>query len=436
MAISPLAGIAAKVHPALVGAGSPVCTMVALEQACIPPSSDRRMFVGDHTSLAVEYRPESRPVFAIEAYAVGADDCRQWQSRAPERTLPPALAHVCRAGGDALLLVHPRSRDHYAALLRKPSVRRIESGTFMATPLSSSRSLLVWEEGLRENPFIAKLSLCATIGTVDRTIRATRVAKCVGLTALLDGARDLPGDFAFLDEYYGVSPHRMQRGGMLLRSIPAAVMSGERTLLPAYALIATPDDGTPPLLVTLADLHGMKLGEFAFYALLAPFANQWAALAIDAGIVFESHGQNLMLELDAGLTPTGRLVHRDLEDLSVDLRYRRERGLYVPEALPTLDGHSVDRIYQQRRHRWWLKHSLPVFFEGGVLQPMEIAIARWVRTGLVDSAKVGPRRLRQLFRREIGAALGRYVDRPREIRYDLIDQFVLSARAARGGTAS
>jgi IucA / IucC family len=435
MGISQLAAIAAKTHPALAGAGRPVRAMVALEQAYISRRTDRRMFVRDDTSLDVAYRPESRPVFEIDAYSMGADLCRHWQSCPPADSLPPALARVCRPAGSALLLVHPRSREHYAALLREPSVRRIERGTYLATPLSSSRSLLVWEQASPEAPFIAKLSLRATIGTVDRTIRATRVAKCVGLTALLDGARDLPGDFAFQGEYYGVSPNSMPRGGMLLRSIPAGVTRGERTLLPAYALIATPDGGAPPLLATLAERHGMSLGEFAFYALLAPFARQWAALAIDAGIVFESHGQNLMLELDARLTPTGRLVHRDLEDLSVDLRHRRERGLYVPEALPALDGHSVDRIYQQRRHRWWLRHSLPVFFEGGVLQPMERAIAGWVRNGTIDRAKAGPRRLRQMFRREIGAALGRYVDRPAEIHYDLIDRFVLSARAARGGTA-
>jgi hypothetical protein len=437
---SPLAAIAAHAPRALAGAGRPVRTMVALEQAHLDRRADPRLFVRDTTTLDLAYRPEGRKVFALEAYRLDATVCERWRSSGPGRALPPALARLSRDEDAALLLVHPQSRDHYAALLRRDGVRRIECGTWLATPLSSARSLLVWERDAPQRPFIVKLSLDAIIGTVPRTIRATRVAKCVGLTALLDGADDLPDDFGFLGEHYGVAPRRMPRGGMLLRAIPPQVLSGERLLIPAYALSATPADGTPPLLRMLAERHRMRLGEFVYHAIVVPFARQWTALAIDAGIVFEAHGQNLLLELDASLTPTGRLVHRDLEDLSVDLEHRRRHGLYVPDDLPLTAGHDAARIYQQRRHRWWLRHSLAVFFEGGVLQPIERAIAGWLRSGAIDRAQAGPYRLRQMFRRELGEALAaRIADtgvaRTVEIHYDRIDRFVLSTRAARGSSA-
>lgn len=435
------ADIAAMTPRSLAGVSCPVRAMVALEQTYLDRRSDPRLFVHDTTTLDLAYRPEGCAVFALDAYRLSPSLCNRWSSRTPGRTLPPALAHVCRSD-DALLLVHPQSRTHYAALLGRDGVRRIERGAYLATPLSSSRSLLVWERDVPQTPFIAKVSLDAVIGTVSRTIRDARVAKCVGLTALLDGARDLPADFGFLGEYYGVSPHRMPRGGMLLRTIPAPVMAGERILLPVYALIAEPQSDGPSLLRVLAEHHRMSLGEFVYHAIIAPFARQWATLAIDAGIVFEAHGQNLLLELNANLTPTGRLVHRDLEDLSVDLDYRRLCGLFVPENLPALAGHSLARIYQQRRHRWWLRHSLPVFFEGGVLQPIERTIAGWLRSGAIDSVQAGPHRLRRMFRKDLGEALAAYVegtargaDRTLEIHYDRIDRFVLSIRAARRAAA-
>lgn len=435
--LSAVEAIAANAPSELAGAGRSVRAMVALEQAYLHRQVDPRLFVRDTTTLDLAYQPEGRAVFALDAYMLGGSLCERWQSRGSGRALPPELSRVCRGGDAALLLVHPRSRNHYAELLRRDGVRPIERGTYLATPLSSSRSLLAWERAAPHAPFIVKLSLDATIATVPRTIRGTRVAKCVGLTALLDGARDLPPNFSFLGEHYGISPHRMPRGGMLLRAIPQQLLSGERILIPAYALTATPDDGAPPLLCLLAERHRMRLGEFVQHAIVEPFAYQWTMLAIDSGIVFEAHGQNLMLELDASLTPTGRLVHRDLEDVSVDLEHRRARGLYVPKPLPVTAGHSEARIYQLRRHRWWLRHSLQVFFEGGVLQPIERAIAGWLRSGTIDRAQAGPVQLRRMFRRSLGEALAaRIVDtgvaRTVQVYYHRLDRFVLSMRAARG----
>ena len=109
---------------------------------------------------------------------------------------------------------------------------------------------------------------------------------------------------------------------MLLRDLPSD--SDGRFAVPLFSLFAR--HVRRSLLMILADLNRTPPFDFIHQHLIRPFARHWVALAVRSGIVTEPHAQNLHLEVDLNAVPTGRFVHRDLEDLSVDFAFRRSVG--------------------------------------------------------------------------------------------------------------
>ena len=69
---------------------------------------------------------------------------------------------------------------------------------------------------------------------------------------------------------------------------------------------------------------------FVARELLVPYVNALAFLLLGEGITFEGHLQNVLLEVDAEGSLTGRLLLRDLADVTVNVPLRMARGLPLP----------------------------------------------------------------------------------------------------------
>jgi hypothetical protein len=179
------------------------------------------------------------------------------------------------------------------------------------------------------------------------------------------------------------------------------------------------------MLEILSKIHEMAPLDFIKEHLLRAFARHWVALAVRSGIVTEPHAQNLQLEVDLMGKITGRFIHRDMEDVSVDLNFRRASNLSIPGDLP--QKHGLNKDYGIASHNKWLRMSLYNFFEGGVLYPLEGHLAQLQNTGK------GLARLRKEFRSDLIAALREFdVKLPRRssFDYDKMDSLVRRARNA------
>lgn len=408
--------------------------LLIMEQLLLNRGRDPKKIQSDDVSnLSKKFAPESGNVFELRGYWISREIVHHWQAAPSIAGHSALVGAVDGNASEVLLLIHPASFQHYSHFLKhaRHHLRPAEEFKVLGTPTSSARTLLAWFVHAPQRPFLIKLSLAAWVGGVDRTIRNARVPKCIGITALLDGAaEDLPSSFCFQGERYGIAPRGMARGGMLVRDLPAE-LGGVQNCVPLFSLFATPPVGKKTLLSMLVDESGQSVREYIRTHISAPFAGQWAALTVHCGIVTEPHAQNLQIEFDESWRPTGRFIHRDLEDVNVDIAYRQRRQLPVPKLLPFLTTIHTD--YTQFDHRKWIRMSVNNFFEGGVLHPLELAM-RHASANHYDTATIEkPGVLADDFREELASALARYscgTSRRPKLDYANLDQYIGRLRAA------
>jgi hypothetical protein len=353
-----------------------------------------------------EFTPEAGQTFAVKSYWLPAASAHAFAGSGIEPGMERLMTRTRGGQRQVRLLVHPESEGFYRDFLRDSGAVRGED--FRAQATASSRTLLVWRDGGARDAFFAKLSLDAEIGGVTRTITHREIARSIGVSNVLTGdARALPDSFGFLPEVYGVMPRGMERGGMIIRAIPPEVRRGEVKLVPLFSLYAEPAGGGRPLLVDMIRKSGQDPRRFVEQRIIAPFARQWAELALEHGITSEPHAQNVLLELGRDGLPTGRFFHRDFGGFNVDFEHRRAVGRPVPRDLPVITGLRED--YFVDKHVASLDH-LEIYFGQGFVYNLDQKLPRWQKKGWLKRPArerlLGATSFMELLRRHTEKAFG------------------------------
>lgn len=364
---------------------APLQSWIHAEQHLLSRDADPDRFTSPALNFQdPRYAPEAGNVFALQSRWLSAADAHVFTGRGLTQGLRRTFLTGTGAEKRALLLIHPESEAFYGSLMERSS----RGPDFLAAPTASSRSLLAWYPGREREAFIAKLSLDREIAGVVRTIPKGEVARSIGVNDLLALDQEhLPAGFKAFPEVLGLIPKGLERGGMIVRALPAALAEGTTRLLPLFALFGPADARTPPPLADMARLSGAPAADFIRGAIVRPFLAQWLRLAIERGIVMEPHAQNVMVELGRDGMPNGSFVHRDFGGFNVDFGHRRGRGLPIPETLPIIASFGKD--YHQNHHGSSLSDSLHTYFSGGFLYALDGRLRTWERRGWVRSGASG-----------------------------------------------
>lgn len=336
--------------------------LLTFEQKYVNRDLDSNKILALTNYQAKEFSPELAQTFEVRSYWVPTQSTFVFESRDDSKALGIELMRIKGGISQVLFLVHPESEQFY-----REFVRGKEHGpVFEATATASSRTLMAWPKGDDTKVFFAKLSLDKKIGGVVRTIPKGEVARSVGTSLILDAARnDLPKNFLYLPEFFGVMPKGMERGGQLFRAMPKAVLSGRTRLMPMFAIYTRPDSKSKSPLEIMIERSGLSAQEVVTDLILQPFAKQWVELVVKQGIAIEAHAQNVLIEVDKNGLPTKTFAYRDFGGFNIDLAFRRLKGLPVPANLPIIESEKVD--YHQEHHLKAVKQSLETYFEGGFL---------------------------------------------------------------------
>jgi len=267
------------------------------------------------TAVPPEFWPELQPVFWLPEFEAPKDQFRLYQN--PARRLPWYLsgsrpAFYC-------YLVHPLTvqyfldRDIQGARWRKPR--------FLATPMASHRTLLVWDPQSAMPPFALKTSLNRWIGGQNRNVRLKEVRRSVAVSSLLGSVPKAElgrQGILVLDEPVGLMP-RHTNAGLVTRDLPLRLGGGEE-IVPIFSLLAS-SHGRPRIVDLIA---ASRLAPLAWVDkfVLTPLVYQAYFLGMTEGLLSEMHEQNLLMELRHGL-PTGRFWYRDLGGFVFDGELRR-----------------------------------------------------------------------------------------------------------------
>lgn len=332
--------------------------------------NDRAVSKGDYpiqpTSVAPDFWPEQQPVFWLPEFEAPRDQFRLFQN--PTRPLPWYLS-----GSSSEFyshLVHPLTVPYF--LNRDMKGARWRNPRFLATPMASHRTLLVWSPQSSLPPFSVKISLNVWIGGLNRNVRLKEIRRSVGMSSLLAGIRkaDLERQgILLLDDPVGLV-HKQTNAGLLARDTPSKLDAGEE-IVPVFSLVASTHSKRPRIvdLVTSSRLEPTSwVDEFIF----TPLIYQAYFLGMTEGLVGEMHEQNILMELRDGV-PTKRFWHRDLGGFLVDRDLRRLADKGFEGLPPSIHQrhlgrniavfHSVLRMYLQESLGHAVGHALRNHFE-------------------------------------------------------------------------
>jgi hypothetical protein len=277
-------------------------------------------------SVPTNFWPESQPVFWLPEFEAPQNDFRLFQN--PMRPLPWYFS-----GSSSELyshLVHPLTVHYF--LNRKMKGVSWRNPRFLATPMASHRTLLVWHPKRNIPPFAAKTSVNVWIGGLNRNVRLNEIKRSVGMSSLI--ARVPKADLIaqgilLLDDPVGLV-HKQTNAGLLARDIPCK-LDPEVEIVPVFSLLAAGSNGRPRI-VDLIKASRLEPTAWVDRFIFTPLIYQAYFMGMTEGLVGEMHEQNILMELRKG-KPTRRFWHRDLGGVVLDRDLRRlaNKGL---EGLP------------------------------------------------------------------------------------------------------
>jgi len=211
-----------------------------------------------------------------------------------------------------------------------------EGKAIPVVPTSSTRTVL----SLAVPPHFIKLHLPKRISRFNRRLRTSSVEYSVSISRDLEKVTF--NQFAYLPETIGIAYDRNGGFGFLVREISPRPLEQDRFLIPYFSLYSqdTKKSGDKPLLVQMIDLRGEDPTSFVLEKILSPLIRAWCVVLKERGILLESHGQNVLLEIDHDLNPN-RVVHRDFQSSMVNPSIRVAEGLDNPfkKHLIGVDGY-------------------------------------------------------------------------------------------------
>lgn len=272
--------------------------------------------------------PEARPRFALPYYLIPESEGRFLTAESLDSRIEAQISVMRDGQRFYKLFVHPESERHYEFLRGRFQYVSAAQTEFMASPTSSYRSLLTWNRNdPTRKPFIAKVSLDRNvIGSIDRLVSAAEVERSIANQRAFDriGASALERMGAGIyPETAGLllrNPNQRDRkiGGQLIREIPDSVVSGERRFI-SFSTLMSPERQANPLILDVIRASGLSSVEFFRTHMIDGYMNMFSELSLRQGLNFEPHSQNLSIEVDARLRPTGQWIVRDFGGVWPDM---------------------------------------------------------------------------------------------------------------------
>lgn len=273
------------------------------------------------SNINPEYVPEKNPKFPLPYYLIPEDETKFLHAISLDEKVSSQLLMTISGKKHYKLFVHPESEDHYEFM--KNAYRYIgpEETEFTASPTSSYRSLIVWnEENSAKKPFIAKVSLDKNvIGSIDRLVSENEVERSIANQKVFDsiGQNKLAAmNVKIYPESAGLvmsrdlagAPEKL--GGQLIREIPDEVVKSQHKWF-SFSALMSPNKKPNPIIMDVIKASGLTSYDFFDQYMIKGYMKMFEEFSLKTGINFEPHSQNLCFETTSDLKPTGKWVIRD-----------------------------------------------------------------------------------------------------------------------------
>jgi hypothetical protein len=270
------------------------------------------------SNINPKYVPEANPKFPLPYYLIPGTDAKFIYSSNFDRRIGDQLYLLVSGVKYFKLFVHPESEEHYAFLMNAYRYIGPTETEFMASPTSSHRSLVVWNPIKGHRPFIARVSLNKN-DISNRSISENDIEKSISNQMTYDaiGKENLdkmnikifPDSAGLIfDREVNGAPEKL--GGQLIREIPEDIMNNDKKWI-SFASLISPNHRPRPLIMNVIKKSGLNSYDFFETYMIKNYLTMFENISLKHGINFEPHLQNLILETELDLRPTGKWVLRE-----------------------------------------------------------------------------------------------------------------------------
>lgn len=348
------------------------------------------------------YQPRSKNVFPLPYYLIPYNSlfsCHQFP-RDRSETLKRLLDHGDAEGASHPFFIHPTTIEFFQSWLGNQfTFIPGEKSPYLATPLSSYRSLLVQKVG--HEPFIVKASLLNNIACGSRHIDW---ASASGQQEFSEAFRRMAGSkspfFIFEDAaalgirqnepielpsnlqvYFG--PRSIHSFGNVIRLLPDRLLDGGVQVMSLVSATSSQPD-LKCHLVDVANQIGMDYGDFVLKYIFNPVYEQLLKQIGEHGVIIEPHCQNLMMEFSPDGSPTGNFHYRDFDLTSFD---RARVPFKYPDLWLRYIKNRPDRtaLNSNLESRMAIIHTLHEHFFGNSILPCLVA---GIKCGVITKERI------------------------------------------------
>ncbi|MBY0415964.1 MAG: hypothetical protein K2Q18_17465, partial [Bdellovibrionales bacterium] len=301
------------------------------------------------SNIDPKYVPEENPKFPLPYYLIPEEDSNFLLAKSLNTDVSKQLKATIDGKKYFKLFVHPESEEHYRFLRGKVPYISAKETEFTASPTSSYRSLVVWNNNdINKKPFIAKVSLDKNvIGSIDRLVSFNEVERSIANQKAFDSIGKKPLENIHvkiypesagltLKEGYEGAPAKL--GGQLIREIPDEVINSQKKWF-SFSALMSPNRKPHPLIMDVIQASGLSSYDFFKKFMIESYMDMFEELSLKRGINFEPHSQNLSFETGMDLVPTNQWVIRDFGGVWPDVLTMAKNGgpveLYMESANAT-----------------------------------------------------------------------------------------------------
>lgn len=300
------------------------------------------------------YLPAEGQTLQMPTLLLDASDAEVIQADGAQDAGISAVTFVRLGRSYVRQFVHPLEAARAAP---SPGSAPADPVKWIATPSSSTRSLLATDEEHSLAPFVAKTSLGYKLAGVERQITLEQAKRAVTVSSYLASMQagtngripNTDKSWTYFSEPLAIRKKGAETGFTIMRSLPSDYKDVD--YLPFYALISDRKQGPRWIDGLYASSGYRDKLEFVWNEIARPLLELHLMIRLDNGLDTELHQQNALLRIDPRTRRVLGVGVRDMDGHSVDYLSRKYLlGLPVPgPALNAADSETFRFVSAQRQ---------------------------------------------------------------------------------------
>lgn len=309
------------------------------------------------TNIPAEYLPQGGNVFQVPFIPIPLQDL-EWLGE-------KSTADFLTEGNTFRFLVHPASLSLYATLIQKYGLVYAD---YWATPTSSARSVVMWQEKAPQSVFSVKLSVAGERSGQTREVTPQEALHSVLVTKLLSNDNspqnvEAETRLGLISEPFAAIPKSIAAGLIIKR-----IDNLDLQMRPVFSLYSKSSGASQSHIEKIAKREGRSVESVARSFAIA-LQDSLVSFYRRTGVIPEPHSQNVLYRYRRG---QWKFRFRDASGAAVNYSIRQQLGLNSEPLFEFRERYKAafDEPYEVTRGETYFFKAMTLHFFRGTIEPL------------------------------------------------------------------